>query len=506
MSNRVKTNIQNKDILAEIINLSADAVVSLDVNQNIVLVNAAFENIFGYKEEEVLGKPLNILLPQSIHSFHKNLIKSYSKSSERSRQMGQGSVLYGISKTGDEIPLDIAIQKHPEGSFCRYTALCRDISFRMDREKMVRENEAKFRMLFDTSHHITILMNGDGEVVEFNDTVKKILHTEPKRNIGKKVWDCEFWASETDISLVEVAVSKVKPGENISLIVNAIGKNNRKIILEISIKVIWAEYKNSTVIVLEGKDITEIRRSNKALVESEARLARAQKMARLGNFEWVMASNEIVWSDEVYNIFGASLDTFDPDYESYLERVHEDERDIVDRTIISALRNDPSCKLVHRITLPDGSEKIIEVIGEIFRMEDGAPTRMEGTIQDVTVSWKREQELLLAKSKAEEANIAKAQFLSAISHELRTPLNAIIGFGSMIAKEQLGKINIPTYRDYAVDINSSGKELLKLIENILKVSSYELGSIKYQPCHVSAQYILDNSLSHMVERVAAKKY
>jgi len=162
-------------------------------------------------------------------------------------------------------------------------------------------------------------------------------------------------------------------------------------------------------------------------------------MARLGNFEWVMASNEIVWSDEVYNIFGASLDTFDPDYESYLERVHEDERDIVDRTIISALRNDPSCKLVHRIILPDGSEKIIEVIGEIFRMEDGAPIRMEGTIQDITVSWKREQELLLAKSKAEEANIAKAQFLSAISHELRTPLNAIIGFGSMIAKEQLGQ-------------------------------------------------------------------
>ncbi len=504
MSNRIKENVKNKDILAEIINLSADAVISLDGNHNVMLVNAAFEKIFGYREEEILGQSLNLLLPKPMHKTHKGLINSYDKSGEASRHMGQRAELFGISKSGKEIPLDIAIQKHPEGSFCRYTAICRDISYRLEQESLVRENEAKFRMLFDSSHNITILMNGNGEVVEFNDTVRRLLQAEPEKNIGKKVWDCEFWASEMDFSLIEVAVSKIKPGEDISLIVNAVGEKNRKIILEVSIKVIWPEYKNSSLIILEGKDITEIRRSNRALVESEARLARAQKMTNLGNFEWAMASNEVIWSDEVYNIFGLTSDIFEPDYETFLEKVHPDDRDIVDKSVMSALKNDSNYELIHRIMMPDGSEKMIEARGEIFRLKDGTPTRMEGTMQDVTVRWNREQELLSAKCQAEEANIAKVQFLSTVSHELRTPLNAIIGFGSMIAEEQLGELNIPTYRDYAEDINSSGKELLKLIENILNVTSYELGSIKFQPSYISPNTLLDNSLSHLLERAAKK--
>ncbi|PCI51820.1 MAG: hypothetical protein COB49_00690 [Alphaproteobacteria bacterium] len=504
MSNRVIENIHNRDILAEIINLSADAVISLDVNHHIVLVNAAFEKTFGYSEDEILGQSLNLLLPESVHSRHGNFIEAYDKSGEKSRYMGQRTVLYGISKSGAEIPLDIAIQKHPEGSLCRYTAICRDISNRLEQQKRVREEEAKFRTLFNMSHQFTILMNGEGEVMEFNDTVVRLLKAAPEKNIGRKVWDCDFWASEKDFSLVQEAVSQIKPGKSVSLTVDILGANNRKIILAIILKEIWVEYKQSRLIVLEGKDVTEIRKSNRALVESEARLARAQKTARFGNFEWIMNSNEFIWSDEIYNIFGLSADTFSPDYESFMERVHPDDRATVDSSVISALKGDHSYELSHRILLSDKSEKMIKVRGKIFRMEDGMPIRMEGTIQDITVSWNREQELLLAKRRAEEANIAKVQFLSAVSHELRTPLNAIIGFSSMIAEEHMGKINIPFYRDYAVDINTGGKQLLELIQNILHVTNFELGSVKDQPRHLSAQSLLDEIMPRMINRAAEK--
>lgn len=496
---------QDTDILAEIINLSADAIISLDEDQNIVLYNAAAEKTFGYKIDEVLGKSLNMLLPEAMHSVHKSLVSSYEKSGEKSRRMGQRAELYGVAKSGELIPLDISIQKHPEGSSCRYTAVCRDIGYRLEREKMIRENEEKFRMLFNTSHHITILMNGEGDVVEFNDTVAGLLQVTPEKNIGKKIWDCEFWSSETDYSLIEAAVSKINPGEDISLIANAVGKNNRKIILEISLKKIWVAQKKSALIILEGTNITEIVRSNKALVESKARLARAQKIARIGNFEWTIVSNKIIWSDEVYSIFDLTPQTFDATYEAFLERVHPEDRDRVEKAVIDALKGEHPYKITHRIILNDGTEKVVEQMGEILRTEDGKAVRMDGTIQDVTEQWNREQERLVAKARAEESDMSKAQFLSSVSHELQAHLNAIISSGTVIAEEELGEINISAYRDCAVDIKASSQELMGLIENILQVTSYELGALKYQPRYLSAKSLLDKSLPAMLSRAADKK-
>lgn len=80
-----------------------------------------------------------------------------------------------------------------------------------------------------------------------------------------------------------------------------------------------------------------------------------------------------------------------------------------------------------------------------------------------------------ARSRAEEANLAKSRFLASMSHELRTPLNAILGFSEVMAKEVLGPLDNPIYKEYANDINDSGKHLLDLINEILDLSRIEAG-------------------------------
>src|SRR5690606_2506609 len=65
-----------------------------------------------------------------------------------------------------------------------------------------------------------------------------------------------------------------------------------------------------------------------------------------------------------------------------------------------------------------------------------------------------------ARRHAEQANIAKSQFLATMSHELRTPLNAIIGFSEVLKSELLGPLNVPQYKEYATDIHNSGQHLL----------------------------------------------
>ncbi len=80
-----------------------------------------------------------------------------------------------------------------------------------------------------------------------------------------------------------------------------------------------------------------------------------------------------------------------------------------------------------------------------------------------------------ARRRAEAANIAKSRFLAQMSHELRTPLNAILGFSEVMKAEIFGAHAVPTYKDYAADIHSSGVHLLNLINEILDLSRIEAG-------------------------------
>ncbi|MGV8855286.1 MAG: MFS domain-containing histidine kinase [Devosia sp.] len=80
-----------------------------------------------------------------------------------------------------------------------------------------------------------------------------------------------------------------------------------------------------------------------------------------------------------------------------------------------------------------------------------------------------------ARRHAEQANIAKSQFLATMSHELRTPLNAIIGFSEVLHSELLGPHQVPQYKEYAGDIHGSGQHLLNLINELLDLSRIEAG-------------------------------
>ena len=130
-------------------------------------------------------------------------------------------------------------------------------------------------------------------------------------------------------------------------------------------------------------EISSRKRAEQALRESEARLAEAQTLAQLGSWEWRIAENNVIWSDELYRIYGLEPGLLELSYEALLERVHPDDRKHVKEQVRRAQERGEPFTFEHRILRPDGSERWVQARGELIRAE-GVSTVMRGTAQDIT--------------------------------------------------------------------------------------------------------------------------
>ena len=109
-----------------------------------------------------------------------------------------------------------------------------------------------------------------------------------------------------------------------------------------------------------------------------------------------------------------------------------------------------------------------------------------------------------ARRRAEQANVAKSQFLATMSHELRTPLNAILGFSEVMQGELFGAHAVRAYREYSADIHASGQHLLNLINEILDLSRVEAGRYELREEPVSLGHVVEDSQTLIAMRARAK--
>ena len=148
------------------------------------------------------------------------------------------------------------------------------------------------------------------------------------------------------------------------------------------------------------QDITERKRTEEAfqeisrkLLETNARLEEAQRIASVGHYSWNLIDNRVVWSDEVYRIYGLRPQQGPIDLEMVREMIHPADRELVSRAAEDALRTGVPADIEHRLLRPDGEVRTIHSVGTVKRDASGRPYEMFGTAQDITERKRFEEAL-----------------------------------------------------------------------------------------------------------------
>ncbi|WP_417493376.1 PAS domain-containing protein [Maricaulis sp.] len=220
------------------------------------------------------------------------------------------------------------------------------------------------------------------------------------------------------------------------------------------------------------QDITERRNREDEYKSLSTRLAVALDASGLGFWEYEVGTGKIAWDARLKEIFGRTgLPT--PTFDEWAATIHPDDHDVVLARSRDALRRREDYSHAYRIVHADGSTRHVRSRGLFRERMDGGLT-VTGVIADITDEVERARELEVERERAESANRAKTQFLANMSHEIRTPLNGVLGMSQLLNLTPLSEVQ----GKYVQTLQSSGKALLELVEDILDISRIESGSVK----------------------------
>src|SRR5687768_2312358 len=118
-----------------IIAISADAIISIDENQVITRFNHGAEAIFGYSTEEILGRPIDLLIPERFRPTHPSLVRGFAESPVVARRMGERRQISALRKNGEEFPAEASISKTKLAGNWLFTVVLRDVSDRLRAEQ-----------------------------------------------------------------------------------------------------------------------------------------------------------------------------------------------------------------------------------------------------------------------------------------------------------------------------------------------------------------------------------
>jgi PAS domain S-box-containing protein len=444
---------------AGILDIAKDAIISIDRNQNIILFNQGAEKIFGYTSDEILGRPLEQLLPLRFAQLHRQHVSKFAHSWDTARKMGDRSQVFGRRKDGREFPAEASISKLKCGRETILTVILRDVTERK------RAEEALFQLaaIVESSQDAIVGKTLDGIITSWNSGAQRIYGYSAEEVKGRCV---SILIPPDHADETPQILEKIRQGKRFEFYETVrMRKDAKKITVSLTVSPIKDAEGNVIGASSIAQDITE-RKCVQAALEGLSR------------------QNELILNAAGEGIYGLDLDG----RATFINLAAAKMLGYQHRELISQ----PMHSIVQH-SKPDGTPYPVEespiyaafkdgvvhhVTDEVFWRHDGSsfpveyvstPIEEQGKIVGAVVTFKD-----ITERRAVEQ--MKNEFISVVSHELRTPLTSMCTSLTLLTSGLLS--NQPQKAQSMLDVaKESTDRLVRLVNDILDIQRIESGKV-----------------------------
>jgi len=472
---------------------SPDALIATDAHGAVLFWNTAAERIYGYVRQEVLGRSLRELTvpPNIAPQFEAHWLRAAREGSshvEAIRRRADGSLLY-VSTT-------LRAVRDGTGTLTHFVSSQSDVTAaRVQRDcQLVHE---RYQGLLDLVPDSIVIINEAGRIVLYNQQAEAMFGHARDAVVGRPI---ELLLPERyrDGHIRHRAnymlAPRVRPmGPGLELYGQR--SSGEEFPVEISLSTLQVEGGHLAISAI--RDISDRRQAEqkfRSLLESapDAMVI----VDREGRIVIVNGQAERLFAYPRSELLGRPIEILVPELDKQAHPQHRNRyfgdpkfRPMGAGLALSARRR-------------DGSEIPVEISLSPLQTEEGA--LVSASIRDITERRRVEAALHEQNEALERANRAKDSFLATMSHELRTPLNAIIGFTGLLLMKLHGPLTTDQERQLAM-VQSSGKHLLALINDLLDLARIESGKVELRLQPVPCTAVLQEVIATLQPLAAAKQ-
>ncbi len=367
-----------------------------------------------------------------------------------------------------------------------------DITNLKKAELETKEREARFHLLAEITIE-GIVIHDFGVIKDVNPSLCKMLGYEQSEVLGRNI--VEF-ISPQDRAAVAESMSK---DSGRLLEITLINKDGTMFIAEVegrSMGLVGSKLRMAAI-----RDISKRKQTEEALRDREIQMRSIMDTA----YDAIVMINSddciSFWNAAAERIFGyQSGDVLGKNLKEVIQPALNHEEQMVDlMNLFTSCKEKPIGQILNlEAVRRDKTIVPIQLSLSAVKLSDGWHTI--GIIRDSTEQKKNEEELINAKTVAEEATHAKSEFLANMSHEIRTPMNAVIGFSELLKKTDM----TVKQRDYINKIDASAKSLLGIINDILDFSKMEAGKLELEAVDFNLDDVINNVISMNSNKASEK--